>query len=213
MQALIKHKGLVIPLNRANIDTDAILPKQYLKSIRKTGYGNWLFDELRYLDQGDITTDNTRRKINHDFVLNQPRYKAGTILLTGENFGCGSSREHAPWALRDFGIRVIIAPSFADIFYNNCCANGLLPIRLEKSLVADIFLQLEAEEGYKLEVDLQLQLLIFPDGGMQHFDIETAHRDQLLSGSDAIALSLKYADEIRRYEHNRRQQVPWQFSE
>lgn len=213
MEPLIKHKGIVIPLNRANIDTDAILPKQYLKSIRKTGYGDWLFDGLRYLSEGDVNTDTQSRTINPDFVLNQPRYQGGTILIAGENFGCGSSREHAPWALRDFGIRVIISRSFADIFYNNCCINGILPIQLDSSSVALIFEQVEATEGCELEIDLVAQKITLANGQTLAFRIDPARREQLLNGHDAIDLTLKYRADIERYERDYRKLVPWQFAE
>ncbi|MFM1571584.1 MAG: 3-isopropylmalate dehydratase small subunit [Porticoccaceae bacterium] len=212
MEAFKNHQGLVIPFNRSNIDTDAMLPKQYLKSIRKTGYGDWLFDGLRYLDVGDVNTDTSTRKINPEFVLNLPRFLGGTILVTGDNFGCGSSREHAPWAIRDFGIKVIIAPSFADIFYNNCCKNGILPIQLASESVSKIMEEVDTCEGYELGVDLEYKLIFFPDGLSIKFDIDSALRDQLLDGSDAISLTLKYKKEIIRYEAQHRKIAPWLFN-
>ena len=172
MEALQSHSGLVIPFNRANVDTDAMLPKQYLKSILKTGYGDWLFDGLRYLDEGDVNTVTSTRRINPEFVLNLPRFLGGSILVAGENFGCGSSREHAPWALRDFGIKVVIAPSFADIFYNNCCKNGVLPVQLASRIVSTIIEEVEAIEGYEMEVDLEEKTISLPDGKIIDFEID-----------------------------------------
>ncbi|MBT6423062.1 MAG: 3-isopropylmalate dehydratase small subunit [Porticoccaceae bacterium] len=212
MEAFKTHRGLVIPFNRANIDTDVMLPKQYLKSIRKTGYGDWLFDGLRYLDEGDINTDTSTRTINPDFVLNLPRYKGGSILVAGDNFGCGSSREHAPWAIRDFGIKVVIAPSFADIFYNNCFKNGVLPIQLSSERVSSLFDQIDTNEGYKLQINLERQSILLPDGTDLPFDIDPPQREQLLEGSDVISLTLGHRDTIMRFEERHRKVAPWLFN-
>ncbi len=209
MQAFEKITSQVIPLDRANIDTDAIIPKQFLKSIRRTGFGPFLFDEWRYLDRGEPEMDCTHRPRNPDFVLNQPEYAHGQILLTRENFGCGSSREHAPWALADYGIRVIIAPSFADIFFNNCFKNGLLPIVLDSEVVDQLFR--EVGPGYELTVDLVSQMITRPDGTKIHFDVDPSRKERLLKGLDDIALTLKYAEEIRGYEKRQRQEAPWLF--
>jgi 3-isopropylmalate/(R)-2-methylmalate dehydratase small subunit len=212
MEAFKTHRGLVIPFNRANIDTDVMLPKQYLKSIKKTGYGDWLFDGLRYLDEGDINTDTSTRTINPDFVLNVPRYKGGSILVAGDNFGCGSSREHAPWAIRDFGIKVVIAPSFADIFYNNCFKNGVLPIQLSSQNVSSLFDQIDTHEGYELQINLELQSILLLDGTHLPFDIDPPQREQLLNGSDAISLTLSHQDTIIRFEEQHRKVAPWLFN-
>ncbi|HHJ37867.1 MAG: 3-isopropylmalate dehydratase [Methylothermaceae bacteria B42] len=210
MQAFERITSQVIPLDRANVDTDAIIPKQFLKSIRRTGFGPFLFDEWRYLDRGEPDMDCSNRPINPDFILNQPEYKDGQILLARENFGCGSSREHAPWALLDYGIRVIIAPSFADIFYNNCFKNGLLPIVLSAEEVDALFK--EVGPGYQLTVDLQNQTIIKPDGTQYRFEIDASRKQRLLEGLDDIALTLKYADEIRQFEDQYRQRAPWLFT-
>jgi len=212
MEAFKTHRGLVIPFNRANIDTDVMLPKQYLKSIKKTGYGDWLFDGLRYLDEGDINTDTSTRTINPDFVLNVSRYKGGSILVAGDNFGCGSSREHAPWAIRDFGIKVVIAPSFADIFYNNCFKNGVLPIQLSSQNVSSLFDQIDTHEGYELQINLELQSILLLDGTHLPFDIDPPQREQLLNGSDAISLTLSHQDTIIRFEEQHRKVAPWLFN-
>lgn len=212
MEAFKTHRGLVIPFNRANIDTDVMLPKQYLKSIKKTGYGDWLFDGLRYLDEGDINTDTSTRTINSDFVLNVPRYIGGSILVAGDNFGCGSSREHAPWAIRDFGIKVVIAPSFADIFYNNCFKNGVLPIQLSSQHVSSLFDQIDTHEGYELQINLELQSILLPGGTHLPFDIDPPQREQLLNGSDAISLTLSHQDTIIRFEEQHRKVAPWLFN-
>ncbi len=211
MEPLVIHDGLVVPLDRANIDTDAIIPKQFLKSIARTGFGPYLFDEWRYLDHGEPGMDCSARPLNPDFVLNQERYRGGSILLTRANFGCGSSREHAPWALKDYGFRVIIAPSFADIFYNNCFKNGLLPLVLDAALVERLFREVEATPGYRLRVDLQMQSLTLPDGEVIGFEVEPFRRNALLEGLDDIGLTLLAAEDIRAYEARRREEAPWLF--
>ena len=212
MEALQSHSGLVIPFNRANVDTDAMLPKQYLKSILKTGYGDWLFDGLRYFDEGDVNTVTSTRRINPEFVLNLPRYSGGSILVAGENFGCGSSREHAPWAFRDFGIKVVIASSFADIFYNNCCKNGVLPIQLASRTVSAIIEEVEATEGYEMDVDLQEKAISLPDGKIINFEIDDSLRQQLLHGLDTISLTMEYKKDIMEYEAQHRKDRPWLFT-
>ena len=212
MEALQSHLGLVIPFNRANVDTDAMLPKQYLKSILKTGYGDWLFDGLRYLDEGDVNTVTSTRRINPEFVLNLPRFLGGSILVAGENFGCGSSREHAPWAFRDFGIKVIIASSFADIFYNNCCKNGVLPVQLASRTVSTIIEEVEATEGYEMDVDLEEKAISLPDGKIINFEIDDSLRQQLLHGLDTISLTMEYKKDIMEYEAQHRKDRPWLFT-
>lgn len=204
--------GLVAPLDRANIDTDAIIPKQYLKSIKRTGFGPALFDDWRYLDPGEPGIDHSKRRINPDFVLNLPRYQGAQILLTRENFGCGSSREHAPWALADFGFRTIIAPSYADIFYNNCFKNGLLPIVLGHAEVDRLFSECTAQPGYKLTVDLVAQSVTAPAGTVFRFEIDAFRRHCLLNGLDDIGLTLQHVAEVRAYEERRRKEAPWLFS-
>ncbi|MEX2469459.1 MAG: 3-isopropylmalate dehydratase small subunit [Pseudohongiellaceae bacterium] len=206
-------KGRVLPLNRANVDTDFIIPKQFLKSIKRTGFGVNLFDEHRYLDQGEPDADNSQRPLNPDFVLNQPRYQGASILLARDNFGCGSSREHAPWALDDYGFRVLIAPSFADIFYNNCFKNGILPIVLDKEIVSQLFSDVFASEGYELEVDLPRQVIIKPDGAEIPFTLDAFRKDCLLQGLDDIGLTLEDADAIRQFEDGWRRRSPWYFIE
>ncbi|HEB98214.1 MAG TPA: 3-isopropylmalate dehydratase small subunit [Thiotrichales bacterium] len=203
--------GLVAPLDRPNVDTDAIIPKQFLKSIKRTGFGPNLFDEWRYLDRGEPGQDNSKRPLNPDFVLNQPRYQGAEILLARENFGCGSSREHAVWALTDYGFRVVIAPSFADIFYNNSFKNGLLPIALEADVVDRLFRETEASEGYRLTVDLEKQQITTPGGEVIGFEIDPFRKHCLLEGLDDIGLTLQHADEIRAYEARRREEAPWLF--
>jgi 3-isopropylmalate/(R)-2-methylmalate dehydratase small subunit len=203
--------GIVMPLDRPNVDTDAIIPKQFLKSIKRSGFGPNLFDAWRYLDQGEPGKDNTGRPLNPDFVLNQPRYQGARILLARENFGCGSSREHAPWALLDYGFRVIIAPSFADIFYNNCFKNGILPIVQPAEVVDQLFKQIEAEEGYTLTVDLAAQTITRPDGTVLQFEIDEFRKHRLLNGLDDIGLTLEHVADIRAYEEKRRQEAPWLF--
>jgi 3-isopropylmalate/(R)-2-methylmalate dehydratase small subunit len=211
MKAFTLLNGLVAPLDRANVDTDAIIPKQFLKSIRRAGFGPYLFDEWRYLDHGEPEMDCSQRPLNPIFVLNQPQYQGAEILLTRENFGCGSSREHAPWALEDFGFRAIIAPSFADIFYNNCFKNGLLPIVLDAEIVASLFAELAA--GYRLAIDLQAQTITMPSGRNIGFDIDGNRKYRLLNGLDDIALSLQQADKIAAYEVERAKRAPWLFAD
>lgn len=213
MKPFTRHEGLVAPLDRANVDTDAIIPKQFLKSIKRAGFGPNLFDEWRYLDRGEPGQDCSRRPLNPDFVLNQPRYRGASILLARENFGCGSSREHAPWALEDYGFRAIIAPSFADIFYNNCFKNGLLPIVLPAEVVDRLFRETEANEGYRLIVDLEAQTVTTPSGESLRFEVDAERRHRLLHGLDDIGITLQYVDKIRAYEDRRRQQTPWLFQQ
>jgi 3-isopropylmalate/(R)-2-methylmalate dehydratase small subunit len=201
--------GLVVPLDRANVDTDAIIPKQFLKSIKRSGFGPNAFDEWRYLDHGEPGMDCSTRPVNPEFVLNQPRYQGAQILLARENFGCGSSREHAPWALADYGFRVIIAPSFADIFFNNCFKNGMLPIRLESEKVDALFRAVEANAGYKLTVDLELQAIITPSGMTYSFDVDAFRKHCLLNGLDDIGLTLQHMDEIAAFETRHRAAQPW----
>ena len=202
--------GIVAPMDRANIDTDAIIPKQFLKSIKRSGFGPNLFDAWRYKDVGEPGMDNARRALNPDFVLNQPRYKGASILLARKNFGCGSSREHAPWALTDYGFRAVIAPSFADIFYNNCFKNGLLPIVLNEMRIDHLFNEVNAFPGYKLIVDLQRQMVIAGSTEIA-FDVDAHRKDCLLNGLDDIGLSLRHADKIRAFEAHRRIEQPWLF--
>jgi len=211
MKAFTKVTALVAPLDRANVDTDAIIPKQFLKSIHRAGFGPYLFDEWRYLDHGEPGMDCTHRPLNKDFVLNKPEYKGAEILLTRENFGCGSSREHAPWALEDFGFRAIIAPSFADIFYNNCFKNGLLPIHLPADVVDSLFKELA--EGYQLTIDLPAQKITTPSGREIAFHVDENRKYRLLNGLDDIGLTLQHADEIKFYEAERAKRAPWLFSE
>ena len=211
MRAFTKITALVAPLDRANVDTDAIIPKQFLKSIRRAGFGPYLFDEWRYLDHGEPDMDCTNRPINKDFVLNKPEYKGAEILLTRENFGCGSSREHAPWALEDFGFRAIIAPSFADIFYNNCFKNGLLPIALPADVVDSLFKELVT--GYQLTIDLETQKITTPGGREISFDVDETRKYRLLNGLDDIALTLQHADKIKAYEAERAKRAPWLFAD
>ncbi len=209
MQAFRIHKGLVAPLDRENVDTDAIIPKQFLKSIKKSGFGPNLFDEWRYLDHGEPGQDPATRKPNPEFVLNQPRYKGASILLTRQNFGCGSSREHAPWALDQYGFRAIIAPSYADIFFNNSFKNGLLPIVLPELTVARLFDEVNAFVGYELTVDLDRQVVIKPDGTELPFEIASFRKYCLLNGFDDIGLTLRHADKIRAFEAERLLTKPW----
>lgn len=212
MQKFSVETGIVIPLDRPNVDTDAIIPKQFLKSIKRSGFGPNLFDEWRYLDHGEPGQDNSNRPLNPDFELNQLRYQGGTILLARENFGCGSSREHAVWALEDFGIRVIIAPSFADIFFNNSSKNGILAIKLDEHWVDKLFKQVESTPGYKLTVDLPEQSITLPDGEVIGFEIDSFKKHCLIEGLDDIGLTLQYTDDIKAYEARRREQAPWLFS-
>jgi 3-isopropylmalate/(R)-2-methylmalate dehydratase small subunit len=212
MNKFMIEKGLVLPLDRANVDTDFIIPKQFLKSIKRTGFGVNLFDEHRYLDKGLPDADNSNRPLNPDFVLNQPRYQGARVLLAKDNFGCGSSREHAPWALDDYGFRVILAPSFADIFFNNCFKNGLLPIVLDKAVINGLFAEVEANEGYELEIDLQQQTINKPDGSKIPFTVDEFRKHCLLNGLDDIGLTLEEADKIRSFEQNWRESAPWYFT-
>ena len=213
MQPFTQLTGLVVPLDRANVDTDAIIPKQFLKSIKRSGFGPYLFDEWRYLDHGEPGQDCTGRPLNPDFVLNQQRYRGASMLLARANFGCGSSREHAPWALLDYGIRVIIAPSFADIFYNNCFKNGLLPIVLEDQAVDRLFQEAAVGPGYSLAVDLPAQSVTTPSGETLLFDVDAFRKHCLVNGLDEIGLTLQHEEEIRAYEERRRAQAPWLFTE
>ena len=203
------HTGLVAPMDRENVDTDAIIPKQFLKSIKKSGFGPNLFDEWRYLDHGEPGQDPATRRPNPDFVLNQPRYKGASVLLARKNFGCGSSREHAPWALDQFGFRALIAPSYADIFFNNCFKNGLLPIKLPESDVATLFDEAAAFVGYALTIDLERQLVVKPDGSTIAFEVEAFRKYCLLGGFDDIGLTLRHADKIRAFEAERLLTKPW----
>ncbi len=209
MQAFRIHKGLVAPIDRENVDTDAIIPKQFLKSIKRTGFGVNLFDEWRYLDHGEPGQDSATRRPNPDFVLNQPRFRGASVLLARRNFGCGSSREHAPWAIDQYGFRALIAPSFADIFYNNCFKNGLLPIVLPEHQVGQLFDQVAAFVGYSLMVDLERQVVVMPDGGELGFEVEPFRKHCLLGGLDDIGLSLQHADAIRGFEAERLRRQPW----
>ena len=207
------HRGLAAPMDRANVDTDMIIPKQFLKSIKRSGFGPNLFDELRYLDEGQPGQDNSQRPLNPDFPLNMPRYKGASVLLARENFGCGSSREHAPWALEDYGFRCVIAPSFADIFFNNCFKNGVLPLVMPEHVVNDLFEAMYAEEGYTLTIDLELQQLRAPDGRVEDFEVDEYRRYRLLNGLDDIGLTLEHADAIRAWEDKARAARPWLFSD
>lgn len=211
MKAFTQHTGLVAPMDRANVDTDMIIPKQFLKSIKRSGFGKNLFDELRYLDEGQPDQSCEGRPINKDFPLNQPRYQGASVLLTRENFGCGSSREHAPWALDDYGFRAIIAPSYADIFYNNSFKNGLLPIALSEQQVEKLFSEMYVSEGYQLTIDLEKQMLITPSSEELAFEVDEFRRHCLLHGLDDIGLTLQDADAIKVYEEKRKQTAPWLF--
>ncbi len=212
MRSFSIEKGVVMPLDRANVDTDFIIPKQFLKSIRRSGFGVNLFDEHRYLDRGEPDADNSQRPLNPEFVLNQPRYQGATILLARDNFGCGSSREHAPWALEDYGFRAILAPSYADIFFNNCFKNGLLPIALDRELIASLFEAVAHTEGYQLEVDLSQQKVVKPDGSSLDFEVDPFRRHCLLNGLDDISLTLEDAAQIEAFETRWRDQAPWFFN-
>ncbi|WP_019591803.1 3-isopropylmalate dehydratase small subunit [Thioalkalivibrio sp. ALE20] len=209
MQAFTVHKGIVAPLDRSNVDTDAIIPKQYLKSVKRTGFGPNAFDDWRYLDPGEPGMDHSQRRPNPDFVLNRPPYDRATILLARKNFGCGSSREHAVWALTDFGFRAVIAPSFADIFFSNSCKNGLLPVVLAEDEVQSLFEQVEANPGAQVEVNLEEMTVTAPDGTVFRFTLDEDRRHRLLNGLDDIALTLQFADDIRAYEEHLRQERPW----
>ena len=212
MEAFRQHTGLVAPLDRANVDTDAIIPKQFLKSIKRSGFGPNLFDEWRYMDHGEPGVDNTKRPLNPNFVLNQVRYQGATLLIARKNFGCGSSREHAPWALQQFGFKAIIAPSFADIFHNNCFKNGLLPIVLTELEVDHLFNIAAATPGLKLNVDLERQVVEVPGAETYRFEVEDSRKQSLLNGWDEIGRTLRHVDKIRAYEATRAQREPWLFA-
>ena len=212
MQAFTQLNGLVVPLDRSNVDTDAIIPKQFLKSIKRSGFGPNAFDEWRYLDHGEPGMDNSKRKINPDFVLNQARYQGGSVLLARENFGCGSSREHAPWALEDYGFRAIIAPSFADIFFNNCFKNGMLPIVLSADDVDALFKETESAEGYKLNIDLSTQTISTPSGKTYKFEVDAFRKHCLLNGLDDIGLTMQHQDAIKVFETKHKAVQPWLFN-
>jgi 3-isopropylmalate/(R)-2-methylmalate dehydratase small subunit len=211
MQAFTQLSGIAVPLDRANVDTDMIIPKQFLKSIKRSGFGPNLFDELRYLDEGQPDQDSTKRPINPDFVLNYPRYQGAKILLARQNFGCGSSREHAPWALLDFGLSCVIAPSFADIFYNNCFKNGILPITLLDEQMDQLFEDAQGQLGFELTVDLETGLITGGSAGDIAFSVDSFRRHCLLHGLDDIGLTLEKTSQIKRYEQKRQQQAPWLF--
>jgi 3-isopropylmalate/(R)-2-methylmalate dehydratase small subunit len=212
MQKFERKEGLVAPLDRANVDTDAIIPKQFLKSIKRTGFGPNLFDEWRYLDHGEPDMDHSLRPLRPDFVLNQKRYQGATVLLARENFGCGSSREHAPWALLQYGFQAVIAPSFADIFYNNSLKNGLVLIKLDAKVVDRLFKETAATEGYRLAVDLEQQTVTTPGGESFHFDIDPSRKHCILNGLDDIGLTLEHADKIKAFETKHRAEQPWLFA-
>ncbi len=211
MEKFQSREGLVAPLDRANVDTDAIIPKQFLKSIERTGFGPNLFDELRYLDHGEPGMDNSKRPLNPDFVLNQARYQGAQVLLSRENFGCGSSREHAPWALLQYGFTTVIAPSFADIFYNNSLKNGLVLITLDAKIIGRMFKEIEATPGYRLAVDLEQQTVTTPGGDALKFDIDPFRKHCILNGLDDIGLTLQHADKIKTFEDRHRASQPWLF--
>jgi 3-isopropylmalate/(R)-2-methylmalate dehydratase small subunit len=211
MRSFTQHSGIVGPMDRANVDTDMIIPKQFLKSIKRSGFGPNLFDELRYLDEGQPGQDCSQRPLNKDFPLNMSRYQGASILLARKNFGCGSSREHAPWAIEDYGFRAIIAPSYADIFYNNCFKNGLLPVILTEQQVDLIFTEMNATEGYQLTIDLVSQKVIRPCGESFDFEIDDFRKDCLIKGLDEIGLTLQSADAIKEYEKTRAAKQPWVF--
>ena len=212
MQAFTQLNGLVAPLDRANVDTDAIIPKQFLKSIKRSGFGPNAFDEWRYLDHGEPGMDNSKRKINPDFVLNQTRFAGASVLLTRENFGCGSSREHAPWALEDYGFRAIIASSYADIFYNNCFKNGMLPIVLSAAVIDGLFKQVEGNVGYQLNVDLAAQTVTTPSGEVHVFEVDAVRKHNLLHGLDDIGLTMQHQDKIKAFEQKHQAVQPWLFN-
>jgi len=211
MRKFTVQSGLVMPLDRANVDTDFIIPKQFLKSIKRSGFGVNLFDEHRYMDKGEPGRDNSGRPLNPDFVMNKPRYKGASVLLARENFGCGSSREHAPWALDDYGFRVIIAPSYADIFFNNCFKNGILPIVIDRKIVDEIFGEVEANTGYYLLVDLEKQVIVKPDGNSIPFAVDSFRKYCLLHGLDDIGLTLQDAGDIKAFESRWKTAAPWYF--
>ena len=211
MEKFTSLKAIVAPMDRPNVDTDAIIPKQFLKSIKRSGFGPNLFDEWRYLDQGEPGKDNTNRPLNKDFVLNQARFQGAQILITRENFGCGSSREHAPWALLDYGFQVIIAPSFADIFYSNSFKNGILLIKLDANIIDELFNDVAANEGYELNVDLGKQTITKADGTTISFDVDEFRKHRLLNGLDDIGLTMQHVDDIKAYEQRRTAEAPWLF--
>ena len=212
MKPFTQLNGVVAPMDRANVDTDMIIPKQFLKSIKRSGFGPNLFDELRYLDEGQPGADCSNRPLNPDFPLNFPRYQGASVLLARENFGCGSSREHAPWALEDYGFRCVIAPSYADIFFNNCFKNGILPIVQDAATVDRLFSEMYATEGYSLSVDLAAQTITTPGGDVLNFEVESFRKHCLLNGLDDIGITLQQAEAIHAYEDKRRQQAPWLFA-
>jgi len=211
MDKFVRLNGLTAPLDRANVDTDAVIPKQFLKSIKRTGFGPNLFDSWRYLDTGEPGMDNTHRPLNEDFILNKTRFQGAEVLLARENFGCGSSREHAPWALQDYGFKVVIASSFGDIFYSNSLKNGLLPIRLSKDAMDTLFEETFANEGYRLDIDLDSQTVSTPSGRQFSFDIEPFSKHCLMNGLDEIGLTLQHADDIRAFEARHKAAQPWLF--
>lgn len=211
MQPFTELNGIVAPMDRANVDTDAIIPKQFLKSIKRSGFGPNLFDEWRYLDRGEPGQDNSKRPLNEAFVLNEPRYQGASILLARENFGCGSSREHAPWALLDYGFRCVIAPSFADIFFNNCFKNAILPVVLNEKIVDDLFSRVASAEGYTLLVNLPEQKITTPEGDQIDFEVETFRKHCLVNGLDDIGLTLEKSEAIKNYELRRKTEAPWLF--
>ena len=211
MEKFVRREGLVAPMDRANVDTDSIIPKQYLKSIKRTGYGPNLFDEWRYLDHGEPGMDHSKRPLNPDFVLNKPRYRGATVLIARENFGCGSSREHAPWALLQYGFQTVIAPSFADIFYNNSLKNGLLLIKLDEKIVDQLLREAAGAEGYRLAVDLEGQTVTTPTGQGFKFEIDPSAKHSLLNGLDEIGLTLEHAGKIKAFEQQHRERQPWLF--
>ena len=211
MEPFNAFTGIVCPLDRSNVDTDAIIPKQFLKSIKRSGFGPNLFDEWRYLDTGEPGMDNSKRPLNNDFVLNDPRYQGASILLTRKNFGCGSSREHAPWALKDYGFKVILAPSFADIFFNNCFKNGILPIVLKEEIVDSLFAISGGDQALQIQVDLAAQQLTRPDGETIAFEVDGFRKHCLLNGLDDIGLTLQHVDEIKAFEERHRAAMPWLF--
>jgi len=211
MDKFTKLKAIVAPMDRPNVDTDAIIPKQFLKSIKRSGFGPNLFDEWRYTDHGEPGMDNSNRPLNENFVLNQERYQGAQILLARENFGCGSSREHAPWALLDYGFRVVIAPSFADIFYSNSFKNGILLIKLDADIVEQLFNDVAVNEGYELNVDLENQIITKADGTTINFDVDEFRKHRLLNGLDDIGLTLQHVDDIKAYEQRRKSEAPWLF--
>ncbi len=212
MEKFETFTGVVAPLDRSNVDTDAIIPKQFLKSIKRTGFGPYLFDEWRYLDHGEPDMDCSNRPLNTDFVLNDARYAGATVLLTRENFGCGSSREHAPWALADFGFKVILAPSFADIFFNNCFKNGILPLKLDDAVIDALFAKATGEQALQITVDLDSQELRLSDGQVVAFEVDEFRKHCLLEGLDDIGLTLRHSEEIAAFEEKRREQAPWVFA-